>query len=62
VIERELVARIRQLFYGEHWKVGTIASTLGIHHDTVERALDLGARSGPRPIRPSQLDPYRSFI
>jgi len=61
VIERELVARIRQLFYGEHWKVGTIASSLGLHHETVERALGRKG-SGLRHVRPSILDPYRAFI
>ena len=61
MIGRELVARIRQLFYGEHWKVGTIASSLGLHHDTVERALGR-KESGLRHVRPSILDPYRTFI
>ena len=36
----ELYARIRRLFFGEHWKVGTIAEELGIHHDTVRRVLE----------------------
>lgn len=61
MIERELVARIRQLFYGEHWKVGTIASSLELHHDTVERALGRKG-GGVRQLRPSLLDPYRPFI
>jgi IS30 family transposase len=29
-------AEIRRLFYAEHWPVGTIATTLGVHHDTVQ--------------------------
>lgn len=59
----ELYARIRRLFFGEHWKVGTIAKELGIHHDTVRGVLET-ERMCPRPspTRPSILDPYKSFI
>ena len=59
----ELYARIRRLFFGEHWKVGTIAKELGIHHDTVRSVLET-ERMCPRPspTRPSILDPYKSFI
>ena len=32
-------AEIRRLYYGEHWKVGTIAAQLGVHHDTVRAAI-----------------------
>ena len=39
MIDLETVARIRQLHYGEHWPVGTIAKELGLHHETVQRAL-----------------------
>ena len=56
-------ADIRRLFYAEHWPVGTIAATLGIHHETVQRAIeqDRGIHPGPQ-IRPSTLDPYKAFI
>ena len=36
MIADEQRARIRRLFFAEHWKVGTIAAELGVHHDTVE--------------------------
>ena len=41
-------AEIRRLHFAEHWKVGTIVTQLGEHHDVVERVLGLGkgARSG----------------
>ena len=32
MISAELRAHIRRLFYGEHWKIGTIAAELGVHH------------------------------
>ncbi|MYF38222.1 MAG: transposase [Gammaproteobacteria bacterium] len=56
-------AEIRRLFYGEHWKVGTIAAQLGLHHDTVRAAVERetsGFRRGA--CRPSILDPYLPFI
>jgi hypothetical protein len=59
--EQELIGRIRRLFFAEHWKVGTIATDLGLHHDTVEKALYGGPRPVPPP-RPSALDPYIEFM
>jgi transposase len=56
-------AEMRRLYFGEHWKIGTIASTLGVHHDTVRAALgrDVGTRRHARE-RPSILDPYLPFL
>ena len=50
-------AEIRRLFYGEHWKVGTIAAQLGLHHETVRAAVERET-AGVRPslCRPSILD------
>ena len=63
MITPEQRAEIRRLFYAEHWHVGTIASTLGVHPDTVQRAIerDRFVRTGSQ-IRPSLLDPYKAFI
>jgi len=63
MIDVELYARIRRLFFAEHWTVGTIATELGIHHDTVGLAIerDRFAR-GARPVRPTRLDPYKDFV
>jgi transposase len=61
VIDLEIVARIRQLYYGEHWRVGTIAAELGLHHATVEGALRDETRAKPAP-RPSRFDPYVGFV
>ena len=60
MIDLEIVARIRQLYYGEHWRVGTIAAELGLHHATVEAALRDETKAKPAP-RPSRFDPYASF-
>ena len=63
MIDAELFARIRRMFFAEHWKVGTIAAELGVHHETVARAIesDRFARS-QRQFRPSLLDPYKPTI
>ena len=63
MIDAELYARIRRFYFAEHWKVGTIATELGVHHDTVEHAIEAdGLARGQRPPRPSLLDPYKVFI
>ncbi len=61
MIDVETAARIRRLHFAEHWKVGTIAEELGLHHETVTNALfRLGTR--PEEARPSALDPYIVFM
>lgn len=59
MITIEQRAEIRRLFYAEHWKIGTIATALGVHRDTVTQAIEAERFLGPlaRP-RPSRLDPY----
>jgi transposase len=63
VITPEQYAEIRRLYYGEHWKVGTIAAALGVHHETVRAAIvndTQGVRRGT--CRATQLDPYLPLI
>lgn len=55
-------AEIRRLYFGEHWKVDTIATTLGVHHHTVRRAIELDTRPARRAGRASTLDPFLPFI
>lgn len=63
MISLELQSKIRRLFFGEHWKVGTIAAELGIHPDTIKRAIDLERFRGSRTvIRASKLDAYKAFV
>ena len=61
MIDVEAVARIRHLYYAEHWRVGTIAEELGLHHETVQRALSEGPRAPAGP-RLSLFDPYVGFV
>jgi transposase len=63
MITPEQHAEIRRLYYGEHWKIGTIAAALGVHHETVRAAIvndTQGVRRGT--CRATQLDPYLPFI
>jgi hypothetical protein len=63
VIPLELRTEIRRLYYAEHWKVGTIASSLHVHHETVQTAIaseTLGVRRGV--CRASALDPYLPVV
>ncbi len=62
MIPPETVAQIRHLFHAEHWKVGTIAAQLGVHHDTVRRALQTDRFNRDRIVRPTLVDPYTDFI
>ena len=64
MITPEQHAEIRRLYFGEHWKVGTIAAALGVHHDTVRAAIahDTQRRAARAPAAPTQLDPYLPFI
>jgi len=62
MISPEILVRIRHLYYAEHWKIGTIATDLGLHPDTVSRALNANHPAGSQPLRPSLVDPYIAFL
>ena len=63
MITPEQHAEIRRLYYGEHWKVGTIAAALGVHHETVRAAIVNDAQGVRRgTCRATPLDPYLPFI
>jgi len=62
-IDRQTEVEIRRLYFGEHWKKGTIATQLAVHRDVVDRCV---GQLGPAPKacnpRTSVLDPYCGFI
>jgi transposase len=63
MITPEQHAEIRRLYFGEHWKVGTIAAALGVHHDTVRAAIAHDTNTMRRgTCRASALDAYLPFI
>jgi transposase len=62
MIDSETHARIRRLFYAEHWKIGTIARELGLHPDTVRRAVGTDQFNNSKALRKSVVEPYADFI
>jgi len=62
MIDLETHARIRRLFYAEHWKIGTIARELSLHPDTVRRAVGTDRFSNTKTLRKGVTDPYADFI
>ena len=66
-IAPDLAAQIVRLHTVEKWRVGTIARQLHVHRDAVRRVLGggsvaLASLPGASPLRPSRIDPYRTFI
>lgn len=62
-IPPELEAQILRYYHAEHWRIGTIANQLGVHHGTVSRVLaQAGLPLAGVPRRASQVDPYLPFI
>jgi transposase len=63
MITPEQHAEIRRLYFGEHWKVGTIAAALGVHHDTVRAAIAHDTQALRRGrCGPTLADPFLPFI
>ncbi|NLG62778.1 MAG: IS21 family transposase [Candidatus Cloacimonetes bacterium] len=62
MIDKSVAAEIVRLFHVEKWPVNTIATQLGVHHTTVERAIDRHGLPRPKAGRPSKLDAYLDFI
>jgi transposase len=57
-------ADIRRLFFGEHWKRGTIAAQLAVHPDVVKRVIgELGPSPKATPaLVPAALCPFVGFL
>jgi transposase len=63
MIADDVRVRIRRLFFAEHWKVHTISTSLGVHHETVELAIGHASFANHRfGSGPQKLDPFRRFI
>ena len=61
-VPKEVEVNILRLHYREHWRVGTIATQLGVHPDVVRRALGFKQADGEPVARPSLLQPFEEFI
>ena len=63
MIAEDVRARIRRLFFAEHWKRGTSAAELDVHRDTVARAVDTSLFATVKfRAKAQMLDPYRDFV
>jgi transposase len=63
MIGRDREAEILRLYHAEKWRVGTIATQLGLHHSTVKRVLaQAGLDAGRASVRPLMVDSYVPFI
>lgn len=59
----EMIAKIRHLFYAQHYTMNAIGDSLGIHHSTVKSVLDLaGKPHRTRAVCETLLSPYRTMI
>lgn len=62
-IAQELESQILRYYHAEKWRIGTIASQLGVHRSTVQRVLAQAGLPARAPLqRPSRVDPYLPFI
>ena len=62
-IPQEVRANILRYHHVEKWRVGTIASQLGVHHSTVKRVLsNTGVDKNKVLVHRSIIDPFLSFI
>jgi transposase len=63
MIGPELEAEILRLYHAEKWRVGTLATQLGVHHSTVRRVLaQAGLQGGLISPQRSMADPYIALI
>ncbi len=62
MLNLETQAHIRHLFFAEHWKIGTIAQQLGVHHDAVRHAIQTDSFHREQALRPCITDPYVEFV
>jgi transposase len=59
----EMIAKIKHLFYAQHYTMNAIGDHLGIHHTTVKNVLDLaGKPHKTRAVSETLLSPYRDVI
>lgn len=63
MLDAGIVAEIRRLFYAEHWRVGTIASQLGVHPEAVRRAIHrVPGQMAKLPPRRRLIDPFLPWL
>ena len=58
----EEIAEARRLYYGEHWKIGTISAHLGRHESAIRRAINADSFVRKGRFTPRLIDPYIGFV
>jgi hypothetical protein len=59
----EIEAQILRYYHAERWRIGTIATQLQVHRDSVARVLAQAGLPALEAVRrPSAIDPYLPFI
>lgn len=62
-IDKDIESRILRYHFVEQWRVGTIATQLGVHYSVVDRVLSqAGLPKVERSPRTAMIDPYLPFI
>jgi transposase len=56
------ITEAKRLFYGEHWKIGTIATQMGWHPDAIRRAINTGSFNRKEREVKRLIDPYLEFV
>lgn len=62
MLGKEREAEVLRLYYGEKWKIGTIAIELGIHYTVVRRIIAQEGHVRALPIRKRLIDPYLPLV
>lgn len=57
----DIETEIRRLYFAEHWKCGTIAKQLGLHHDVVMRVVSPD-RAAVSRVTAGKLEAFLPFI
>lgn len=58
----EEITEVKRLFFGEHWKIGTISSFLYRHPDAIKRAVGVESFHRKERTVARKVDPYLDFI
>ena len=61
-VDDDVEAKIRRMYFAEHWPVGTVATQLAQHPDVVRRVLKLDEPRAPAAQRLLLVEPYKDFI
>lgn len=62
MIDEDMRAKIRRLYYADHYKIHSISECMGVHRSTIQRVLRNDKQIAPKRDRTSKLDPFGQII